>query len=212
MKVKSLISKVNTTYRKKKSIFFKLEYWKSLQVHYHLDVMHIEKNVCESIIGTMINILRKTKERVNVQLDLVEMGLGSKLSPRVDSKKTYLPLTYYLLSNNEKKKIVFQTLSNLKVPKGYCSSFKNLMSLKELELFGIKSHDYHAVMQQLLLVALCLIFPKHVRYTILCIFFYELRTKVVDVPKLNEVYNELVVTLCLFEKYFHLHFLILYFI
>ena len=76
------------------------------------------------------------------------------------------------------------------------------MSLKELKLFGIKLHDYHAVMQQLLLVALCLILPKHVRYTILCIFFYELRTKVVDVPKLNEVYNELVVTLCLFEKYF----------
>ena len=59
-------------------------------------------------------------------------------------------------------------------------------------------------MQQLLPMALRSVLPKHVRYTIsrLCIFFNKLCTKVVDVPKLNEVHNELVVTLCLLEKYF----------
>ncbi|CAL9025676.1 unnamed protein product [Prunus brigantina] len=36
---------------KKKSIFFDLEYWKYLPVRHVLDVMHIEKNVCDSIIG-----------------------------------------------------------------------------------------------------------------------------------------------------------------
>ena len=42
----------NTNCWKKKSIFFDLEYWKYLHVRHNLDVMHIEKNVCESIIGT----------------------------------------------------------------------------------------------------------------------------------------------------------------
>ena len=103
-----------------------------------------------------------------------------------------------------RKKIVFQTLSNLKVLEGYCSNVRNLVSLEELKLFGLKSHDYHALMQQLLLVALRCVLPKHVRYTIsrLCIFFNQLCTKVVDVPKLNQLHNELVVTLYLLEKYF----------
>ena len=103
-----------------------------------------------------------------------------------------------------RKKLVCQTLSNLKVPEGYCSNFRNLVSLEELKLFGLRSHDYHALMQQLLLVALRFVLPKHVRYTIsrLCIFFNQLHTKVVEVSKLDEVHNELVVMLCLLEKYF----------
>ncbi|XP_058771635.1 uncharacterized protein LOC131645005 isoform X1 [Vicia villosa] len=39
---------------KKKSIFFELPYWKSLYVRHFLDVMHIEKNVFDSVIGTLL--------------------------------------------------------------------------------------------------------------------------------------------------------------
>ncbi|KAI5324963.1 hypothetical protein L3X38_034036 [Prunus dulcis] len=46
---------------KKKSIFFDLEYWKYLPVRHALDVMHIEKNVCDSIIGTLLEIPEKIK-------------------------------------------------------------------------------------------------------------------------------------------------------
>ena len=46
---------------KKKSIFFQLEYWKHLLVHHNLDVTHIEKNVCDSIIGTILNMPGKPK-------------------------------------------------------------------------------------------------------------------------------------------------------
>ena len=38
---------------KKKSIFFNSEYWKHLLVRHQLDVMHIEKNVCKNIYGTL---------------------------------------------------------------------------------------------------------------------------------------------------------------
>ena len=60
---------------KKKSIFFDLEYLRYLRACHNLDVMHIEKNVCESIIGTLLNILGKTKDGLNTHLDLMEMGL-----------------------------------------------------------------------------------------------------------------------------------------
>ena len=72
--------------------------------------MHIEKNVCESIIGTLLNIPGKTNDELNAQLDQVEMGLRSELFPKVDLKRTYLPPACYSLSRNEKK-LVCQTLS-----------------------------------------------------------------------------------------------------
>jgi len=36
---------------RKKSIFFQLPYWDSLLIRHNLDVMHIEKNICDSLLG-----------------------------------------------------------------------------------------------------------------------------------------------------------------
>jgi hypothetical protein len=47
---------------KKKSIFFRLPYWKDNLLRYNLDVMHIEKNVMDNIIGTLLDIKEKTKD------------------------------------------------------------------------------------------------------------------------------------------------------
>ena len=40
----------------KKSILFELQYWEFLYVRHCLDVMHIEKNICESVISTLLDI------------------------------------------------------------------------------------------------------------------------------------------------------------
>ncbi|KAL6345336.1 hypothetical protein AAG906_015819 [Vitis piasezkii] len=145
----------------------------------------------------------KTKDGLNCRLDLVDMGLRSELAPKFESKRTYLPPACYSLSKMEKK-VFCQTLSQLKVPYGYCSNLRNLVSMEDLKLYGLKSHDYHTLMQQLLPVSLRSILPKHVRNAIcrLSSFFNTLCNKVVDVPTLDELQNEVVVTLCLFEKYF----------
>ncbi|CAL8173720.1 unnamed protein product [Prunus armeniaca] len=66
---------------KKKSIFFDLEYWKYLPVRHVLDVMHIEKNVCDSIIGTLLEIPGKNKDRIAARLDLLNMGVKTDLQP-----------------------------------------------------------------------------------------------------------------------------------
>ncbi|XP_019173902.1 PREDICTED: uncharacterized protein LOC109169475 [Ipomoea nil] len=60
---------------KKRSIFWDLPYLKHLAVRHCLDVMHIEKNVCDSIIGTLLNIQGKTKDGIKVRKDMVEMGI-----------------------------------------------------------------------------------------------------------------------------------------
>ena len=56
-----------------------LEYWKNLKVRHNLDVMHIEKNICESLVGTILDIHGKTKDTVNARLDLSDLGIKEKL-------------------------------------------------------------------------------------------------------------------------------------
>ena len=69
---------------KKKSILFALEYWKYLHVCHNFDVMHIEKNIYESIIDTLLNIPRKTKDGLSSLLDLKDIGIRCELEPRFE--------------------------------------------------------------------------------------------------------------------------------
>ncbi|XP_028081537.1 uncharacterized protein LOC114282940 [Camellia sinensis] len=55
---------------KKKSIFFNLPYWNALLLRHNLDVMHIEKNVCESIISILLNLKGKSKDGLKARKDL----------------------------------------------------------------------------------------------------------------------------------------------
>ncbi|XP_073226306.1 uncharacterized protein [Cicer arietinum] len=84
------------------------------------------------------------------------------------------------------------------------SNVKSLVSMKDLKLVGLKSHDCHILMQQLLPVALRGILPKKVRevLTRLCLFFNAICSKVIDPQKLNELENEAVIILCQLEMYF----------
>jgi hypothetical protein len=45
---------------KKQSIFWELPYWKDLDVHHLIDVIHAEKNMCESLLRIFLNTNRKT--------------------------------------------------------------------------------------------------------------------------------------------------------
>ena len=188
---------------KKKSIFFELEYWQHLLLRHNLDVMHIEKNICDSIIGTLLNIPGKNKDSISARMDLVDMGVRTELAPRVGEKRTYLPPACFTLKKEEKYQLC-QSLFNVKVPEGYSSNIRTLVDMNNLKLVGLKSHDCHILMQHLLPIAIRSILPKNVRYAItgLCLFFNRICSKVVDVSKLDELQCELVVTLCIFEQFF----------
>jgi len=187
----------------KKSVFFELEYWKKLLVRHQLDVMHIEKNVCESVYGTLLNLPGKTKDGLKAREDLEVMGIKPELRPQPKGNRTWLPPACYTLNSAEKRKF-YETLSNIKVPDGYCSNFKNLVSDDVLKMNGLKSNDCHVLMQQLLPFAIKGVLDVKVRKKIisLCHFFNELCSKVVDVAKLGKLQSDIVLTLCLLEKYF----------
>ena len=67
--------KSKTSIWKKRSILFNLSYWSDLDVRHCIDVLHIEKNFCDSVIDTLLNIQGKTKDALNTCQDLVEMDI-----------------------------------------------------------------------------------------------------------------------------------------
>lgn len=52
-------------------------------------MVHIKKHVCESIIGTLLNIpeKKKTKNSVTARKDLIRKGVRKSLTLRQESKK-----------------------------------------------------------------------------------------------------------------------------
>jgi hypothetical protein len=65
---------------KKRSISWNLSYWKDMMVHHAIDVMHVEKNMCEALVSTLLDIRGKTKDTLNAQMeDLEEMKLRKDL-------------------------------------------------------------------------------------------------------------------------------------
>ena len=123
--------------------------------------MHIKKNVCDSLLGTLLNIPEKTKDEIRARLDLMEMGVRKELAPKVGEKRTYLPPASFTLTKEEKR-VMCQCLFDVKVPDGYSSNIRALVDMKELKLVGPKSHDCHTLMQHLLPIAIRSILPKNV--------------------------------------------------
>ena len=180
---------------KKRSIFF--------DVRHCIDVMHVEKNVCDSLIGTLLNIKGKTNDGLKCRQDLVEMGIQEQLHPISHNRRTYLPPACHTMSTTEKISFC-QCLRNLNVPQGYSSNIKSLVFINDLKLVGLKSHDCHVLMQQLLLVAIRGILYDKVKVAItrLCFVFNAICSKVIDPRQLDDLENEVVIVLCQMEMYF----------
>ncbi|XP_042486512.1 uncharacterized protein LOC122066739 [Macadamia integrifolia] len=190
---------------KKKSIFFDLPYWKDLIVHHNLDVMHIEKNVCDSIIGTLLDLKDKTKDTMNACLDLKDMHIRPDLHPQIieGKNKVFIPSACYSLSTKDKD--VFCTLINsVKVPDSYASNIARCVQVKERKISGMKSHDCHILIQQILPVALRNILPKNVRSILmeLCQYFRDICDKVGKEDDFKKLEESIVVTLCNLERIF----------
>ena len=194
---------------KKKSIFWRLPYWKDLDVRHCIDLMHVEKNVCESLVGLMLNIPGKTKDGLNARLDLQDMNIRSELQPIRDAEtgKVYLPPACHTLSKDEKIAML-SCLKDIKVPSGYSARISKYVKLDDLKLVGMKSHDCHVLITQILPVAIRGILPPKVRHTIqrLCAFFNAIGQKVIDPEDLDGLQTDIVNTLCHLEMFFPLSF------
>ena len=132
---------------------WKLPYWKKLKLRHNLDVMHIEKNICENLIRTILNIIGKTKDTVKARLDLKDLGIKEELQLTEDGDSCEMPNARYTLSK-EKKKAFCDFLREVKFPDGFASNISRCVSADGTKVQGLKTHDCHILLQRILPAAM----------------------------------------------------------
>uniref|UniRef100_A0A7N2N0X3 DUF4218 domain-containing protein n=1 Tax=Quercus lobata TaxID=97700 RepID=A0A7N2N0X3_QUELO len=189
---------------KKRGILFTFPYWVDQKLCHNIDVMHTEKNVIDNIMATLLDLDGKTKDTYQARLDLKAMGIRSELHlvhKGVDTVE--MPAACYNMTTSEKDDFL-QVLKDLRVPNGYALNISRRVHLKERKIFGLKSHDDHILVQQLLPIALCGSLPLQVTRPLIksSCYFREIFSKKLTVPDLENLEKDIAVTLCKLEKIF----------
>jgi hypothetical protein len=68
--------------------------------------MHIEKNICDNLLCTLVKLEGKTKDMEHARLDLYDIGIRKGLHCVQDGEKVVLPQAPYVLTPNAKKNLV----------------------------------------------------------------------------------------------------------
>lgn len=187
----------------KKSIFFDLPYWSKLKIRHNLDVMHIEKNVSENILGTLMSIKGKNKDTTKARIDLMKMKVRDELHPMLDGDKVRVPVACYSLSSTAKAAIC-DMLAKIKSPDGYLSNISRCVKDNGQKISYMKSHDHHVFIEQLLPLVTRGFLPKHVYEPLveLSSFFRNLCSKTITVEQLEALEKKIPYTLCKLEMVF----------
>jgi hypothetical protein len=190
---------------KKQSLFFKyLPYCKDLQTYHSIDLMHVTKNVFDSIIGTLLHMPWKSKDKLKSCTDIVQFELRPELhSISRPNRKYFLPPASYTLIAEEKK-ILCQCLHGVRVPTGFSSNMSKLVSMNDLSMYSYNSHDCHVIMMVFLDIAIRAIKPVHVKVitTHLCYFFNIVSQKVIGRKELDDLRAYMIETMCMLEMCF----------
>ena len=170
--------------------------------------MHIQKNICDSILGTLLNIEGKTKDTFKARQDLEDMNIRKELHliKRSDGKYVMLA-TCYTLSKAERQGFC-EFLKSMKFPDGYASNISRCASINDGKISGLKSHDCHVLLQRLLPIGIRGYLKKEVSdaLTKLGHFFKQLCCKTLKVEEIEKMKSDIVVILCKLEMIFPLAF------
>ncbi|PHT30379.1 hypothetical protein CQW23_30043 [Capsicum baccatum] len=191
---KHLPEELNWVWR---SILFELPYWKGLKLQHNLDFKHIEKNICEAILGILLNIEGKTKDNYKARQDLKDMNIRKELWLQHDGSNYTIPGACYNMSKEEKTKF-WALLKFVKFPDGYASNILGCVNGDDGKITRLKSHDYHVLLHRVLPIAVCGFKNKDVSLALieLSVFFRRLCCKTLRRDDLEQLERNIVVILC----------------
>ncbi|XP_035819832.1 uncharacterized protein [Zea mays] len=197
---------------KRRSIWFKLPYWKDLLLRHNFDIMHIGKNVSESLLNTFLGTDGKSKDNLNSRLDLQALGIRSDLHPIEVEDQLYLPPAPYSMSPAERK-LFCQVLKGVKFLDGYAADIRHNVHVNERKIIGLKSHECHIILQHLLPLAVKKILPTIVSAGVIRIsnFFKKLSAPVIRISDMKSLEADIAETLSFLETIFLPSFLILWY-
>ncbi|KAM3266595.1 hypothetical protein P3L10_003590 [Capsicum annuum] len=124
--------------------------------------MHIEKNVFDNVIYTLLNDKKKSKDHAKDRRDLQDMGIRHDFW---DNENDECKLDVFASPKNKKVSFL-KTLKNISVSDGYSSNISHRIDLDQKKIFGLKIHDCHILMQQLLPIAIRNVLSRQVVATL----------------------------------------------
>ncbi|XP_028056155.1 uncharacterized protein LOC114260277 [Camellia sinensis] len=134
----------------KVSILYELPYWKKKRLRHNIDVMHVEKNFSENVVGTMLGIDGKNKDTDKARMDLEDMNIRKELWLTTNPDGSYVkPRASFSLTPKEREGF-FEFLKSVKYPDGYAANISRSVNAKNGRLTGLKSHDCHVLIQRIL--------------------------------------------------------------
>lgn len=165
--------------------------------------MHIEKNVCDNIINTLLGIDGKSKDNLNARLDLKLLNIRKDLHPVEVGDSFFLPPAPFSMSSEEKK-LFCQILKGVRFPDGYASDLRHHIHVNDKKIIGLKSHDNHILLQNLLPLAVRKILPENVSAALIRVsnFFKKIYSPVICISDMEKLEVEIAETLSLLETMF----------
>ncbi|GKA26012.1 hypothetical protein Tco_0712121, partial [Tanacetum coccineum] len=164
------------------------------------DVMHIEKNVLESILNTLL-MNDKSKDTAKARQDLKRLGIQSGLwLGQNKNEKCSKPQAAYSFTP-EDRKMFCQFIKRIKLPDGFGSNFKHKVTDNDTNITGLNSHDYHIMMQCLLPYGLQKYLPLDVSKPLieLCLFFKQIYSQTLMVDGMLKAQSKVIDILCNLE-------------
>ncbi|GJX39135.1 hypothetical protein Tco_0252438 [Tanacetum coccineum] len=162
--------------------------------------MHIEKNVLEAILNTLL-MNGKSKYTAKARQDLQRLGIRSGLwLGQTKNGKCLKPQAAYCFTPEDRKKF-FQFIKGVKLPDGFESCFKHKLTDNDTNITGLKSHDCHIMMQRLLPYGLQNYLPDKIAKPIieLCSLFKQICSTTLMEDDMLKAQIKVVDILCDFE-------------
>jgi len=167
-------------------------------VRHILDVMHCEKNISENLVKHIFG----DKDIASVKADMQARGIRPHLhlQPVGNSRdRLHMPPASYVLSATDKAKVL-RVLKNLRTPIYYVSALYKKIS--KGKLIGLKSHDFHVLLQQILPLCLRKVSNKSMTGAVIRLnrVFRKLCAKTVNRDEAPQLKADAAETICMMEK------------
>ncbi|XP_063936159.1 uncharacterized protein LOC135147220 [Daucus carota subsp. sativus] len=162
-----------------------------------------EKNICDSVLGTLLNIGGKTKDHLEARLDLKELGIRKAIHPTTSADGKHLEIMAAKFDMTNKEKDIFcSVLENAKFPHGFASNISKCV--QDRKVMGYKSHDAHVIMQYLLQFAVKGSLKPEVAVPLIRLgeFLRGICSRVIEVDEIKRLQQEIIEILCQLENIF----------
>jgi hypothetical protein len=165
--------------------------------------MHIEKNVFENILNTVMDVKGKTKDNIKARLDVTLFCNRKNMELVCNESRVAKPRASFMLEKNAQL-LVYKWLNSLRFLDGHASNISRLVNMEECKLYGMKSHDCHVFMQTLIPLTFRDLLPKGIwnALTEISNLFRDLCSSKLNVHRIERLETNIVETLCKLEMIF----------